>query len=97
MHYFAVIYPSEKGAYVVDFPDFPEAFTSGRTLEECMVMGADVLAVTVEEYARANRKLPMPSGIEDIRKKAADEMATTEGLDASREPLFQMFVAPGRI
>lgn len=94
MYYFAVIYPSEEGTYVVDFPDFPEAFTSGRTLEECMVMGEDVLAVTVEEYVRANRKLPTPSGIEDIRKKAAHEMATAEGLDTSREPLFQMFAVP---
>ncbi|MBE6442295.1 MAG: hypothetical protein E7022_08230 [Desulfovibrio desulfuricans] len=94
MYYFAIIYPSEEGTYVVDFPDFPEAFTSGKTLDECMVMAADALSITVEEYSKANRKLPTPSGIEDIRKKAAHEMATAEGLDTSREPLFQMFPAP---
>ena len=94
MYYFAIIYPSEEGTYVVDFPDFPEAFTSGKTLDECMEMAADVLSITVEEYSKANKKLPTPSSIEDIRKKAAHEMATAEGLDTSREPLFQMFAAP---
>ena len=44
MYYFALFLPVQEGGYAVEFPDIPEAFTQGSTLEECMDMARDVLS-----------------------------------------------------
>ena len=46
--YFAVFLPVREGGYAVEFPDIPEAFTQGDTIEECVIMGTDVLNIAVE-------------------------------------------------
>lgn len=94
MHYMSVFYPAADGGYAVEFPDFPEALTQGETLEECVVMAADALALTVEEYARARRDLPVPSTVEQVKALAAREMAESPDVDRDREPFFQMVPAP---
>ena len=55
MYYFALFLPVQEGGYAVEFPDIPEAFTQGSTLEECMDMARDVLSIAVEEYAKAKK------------------------------------------
>jgi predicted RNase H-like HicB family nuclease len=92
MYYVAVFMPTKAEYYAVEFPDFPEGFTQGKTLDECMIMGSDVLAITVEEYAKARKELPQPSSMEQIRiwaqsKKEDPDIATGDFL-------FQLFKAP---
>lgn len=93
MAYFAVFLPVREGGYAVEFPDFPEAFTQGETLEECMEMGADVLAITVAEYAKARKELPAPSGIDSLEAWAEEQKADSD-IDPDRRVLFQLFRAP---
>ena len=93
MYYFAMFLPVQEGGYAVVFPDIPEAFTQGETLEECMDMARDVLAISVEEYARAKKDLPAPSSLGQVHEAAAEAMRD-EGIDVSRESLVQMFKAP---
>jgi predicted RNase H-like HicB family nuclease len=94
-HYFAVFIPAREGGYSIAFPDFPEAISQGDDLGECMVMAADALALTVEEYVKARRELPQPSGLDDAQ--AWWERERTEdpsGVDVSRSALYQLFAAP---
>ena len=93
MYYFALFLPVQEGGYAVEFPDIPEAFTQGSTLEECMDMARDVLSIAVEEYAKAKKQLPSPSPLAKVRE-AAEEAMRASGMDSSREPLTQLFQAP---
>ena len=92
-YYFAVFMPTAEGHYAVEFPDFPEGFTQGNDLADCLVMGADVLSIAVEEYARARKRLPEPSSFEQVRAWAASQRGG-KGLAHDREFLFQLFQAP---
>jgi len=85
--------PTKEGKYAVEFPDFPEALTQGDTLEECVIMGADVLAIVVEEYAKARRELPCPSSPEQI-DAWVEAQKTDSGLAPGKRFLIQLFRAP---
>lgn len=91
--YFAVIMPVREGGYTVEFPDIPEAFTQGDTLEECLTLGADVLAIAVEEYAKARKELPEPSALEQVGAWA-EEQKNDPDLAPGGRLLFQLFRAP---
>jgi len=93
MYYFAIFLPVQKGGYAVVFPDIPEAFTQGDTLEESMDMARDVLFITIEEYARAKKELPVPSSLAVVQNAMAESMKEV-GIDTSRQTLVQMVKAP---
>ena len=97
MHYFAVIYRLKEGSYGISFPDFPEAFTFGQTYDEAIVMGADALAIAVEERAKARSPLPEPSTLDQARAWAQaglDDPERAEGVDVSFAPMLQYMEAP---
>ena len=52
--------PTETG-FVVDLPDFPEAYTQGETVEEALAAAADCLRVVVEGRMRDGTELPPPT------------------------------------
>jgi predicted RNase H-like HicB family nuclease len=94
-YYFAVFIPTKEGGYSIAFPDFPEAISQGEDLGECMVMAADALALTVEEYVKVRRDLPPPSSLEEAqawweREREEDP----SGIEAGRPALLQLFAAP---
>ena len=92
-HYFAVFMPTVEGHYAVEFPDFPEGFTQANDLADCLVMGADVLSIAVEEYAKARKSLPEPSTFEQI-KAWAENQKGSKGLAPDGVFLLQLFPAP---
>lgn len=77
----------------MEFPDIPEAFTQGADLDECLLMGADVLAIAVEEYAKARKELPAPSSLEAIEAWAEDQKGDPTLVPGGRF-IFQLFRAP---
>ena len=91
-YYFLVFLPVIEGGYAILSPDFPEIASQGDTLEECMAMGADALAIVSEEYTKARRTLPEPSDMVLARAFAARE--TDDSVDLGREPILQLFQAP---
>ncbi len=91
--YFAVFLPVREGGYAVEFPDIPEAFTQGDTIEECVIMGSDVLNITVEEYAKARRQMPAPSSLEAIKAWVSAQKGDPS-LAPDGEPFIQLFRAP---
>ena len=54
-----------REAYVVTFPDVPEANTGGDTWEEAMEMAADGLGVALGMYVKAKQDIPEPSPLVD--------------------------------
>jgi antitoxin HicB len=60
-HYLALFEPdTEAGGYVVTFPDFGYGVTQGETDEEAMAMARDLLMLTIGDFIRASRPLPVP-------------------------------------
>ena len=59
-HYLATFYPAKEGGYTVMFGDFPEALTQGRDMREAMDSAREALALTIEEYIKEGRELPLP-------------------------------------
>ena len=50
-----------NGAYLLTFPDIPEAVTSAHTEASVMRMAGDALESALEFYFEAGRAVPMPS------------------------------------
>lgn len=92
-YYFAVFCPLSKGGYAVWFPDVPEANTEGDDLGEAMEMAGDALKLSLEEYVKAGRSLPVPSPVEQVRAAAEAENAR-EGFAPAGEMLYPLVAAP---
>ncbi|SFK31455.1 Predicted nuclease of the RNAse H fold, HicB family [Desulfomicrobium apsheronum] len=91
-YYFLIFLPVVEGGYAILSPDYPELTSQADTLEECMTMGADALAIMAEEYAKARRPLPEPSSMAQARTFAVSEI--DDSVDLSREPILQLIQAP---
>ena len=50
-----------REAYVVTFPDVPEAITGGWTWEEAVEMAEDALSLAMSFYVDARQDIPTPS------------------------------------
>lgn len=94
--YFVVIFKSQSGGFVSEFPDFPEGFTQGDTLEECIEMSQDILDICAEEYTRERRTFPEPSSLDAIKEMASNIMIKSEDdeLDKSNPPFYQLLKMP---
>jgi antitoxin HicB len=58
--YLGLFEPDRKaGGYVVTFPDFGYGVTQGETDEEAMEMAHDLLMLTIGDYIRESRPLPL--------------------------------------
>lgn len=66
MQYYGLIFPLGNGRFAVEFPDIPEAFSEGETLEECLDNACEVMAIAVEEYLEKQKLLPRPSSAEEV-------------------------------
>ena len=92
-YYYAAFIPDEKGGYSIFCPDFPEVASQGDTVEECMDMAAEAVALTVEEYAKARHPLPEPCGLAEARRRIEKELEELEA-PAAGEILYQLIPAP---
>ena len=91
-YYYAAFIPDAESGFSIFCPDFPEVASQGETVEECMDMAAEALALTVEEYAKARKPLPEPCGLE-ARRRIEKELAELE-VEAAGEILYQLIPAP---
>ena len=64
LFYFALFHTVPDGGFWVSFPDFPECFTQGESLEETYAMAVDALGLCVSDYT--SKDLPKPSLPSDI-------------------------------
>lgn len=65
------VYPAtftkEYCGYSVNFPDIPNCFTCGETIEEAVIMAEDALSIVLyENYEKLGKDVPIFSEVSDI-------------------------------
>lgn len=58
---FPALFVKEDDAYVITFPDVPEAITQGENWEDAVYMAQDALRITLDAYIYDWNDLPKPS------------------------------------
>lgn len=81
----------EAGGYVVTFPDFSFGATQGETLEEAMVMAADLLKILIADCIESNLDLPRPSK----RRGRHYRLVSLPALQDAKAMLYQAWRASG--
>lgn len=64
--YPAVFTPETDGGYLVDFPDIPNCFTDGDTLEEAFENAEDALALTLWGMEEEKSEIVPPTSVDKI-------------------------------
>ena len=89
-HYLALFEPDLKaGGYVVTFPDFGYGVTQGENDEEAMEMAQDLLMLTIGDYIRAGKPLPLPAR----RRGAKFRAVPLPALQSAKVDLYTAFQA----
>lgn len=57
---FSIAYQAQHPAYVVDFPDFPDIVTSGRSLAEAFAHACEALDLHLESLQKLRLRIPRP-------------------------------------
>ena len=90
--YLALFEPDLKaGGYVVTFPDFGYGVTQGETDEEAMDMARDLLMLTVGDYIRAGKPLPVPARRRGVKFRPVPLPA----LQTAKVDLYTAFLESG--
>ena len=90
--YLALFEPDHKaGGYVVTFPDFCYGVTQGETDAEAMEMAQDLLMLTIGDYIRESRPLPMPGRHRGSKFRSV----ALPALQAAKVDLYGAFLESG--
>jgi antitoxin HicB len=91
-HYTALFEPDRKaGGYTVTFPDFGYGATQGETDEEAMEMARDLLLLTIGDYIRDGKQLPIPAR----RRGSKFRAVPLPALQSAKVDLYTAFLASG--
>jgi antitoxin HicB len=91
-HYLALFAPDPKaGGYTVTFPDFGYGVTQGETDEEAMEMAQDLLMLTIGDYIREGKPLPVPAR----RRGAKFRPVPLPALQSAKVDLYTGFLESG--
>lgn len=71
-YYPAIFHNDEKGGYWISFPDFPECFTQGETIDEAYKMAVDAIGLCIDEKLKNNDELPKVSSPVDYLVETGD-------------------------
>lgn len=63
--FYIAVFHEENNQYWVSFPDFPECFSQGDSLEDSFLHAQEALEMCVEERLSNKEKLPKPTLIID--------------------------------
>ncbi len=91
-HYLALFERDRKaGGYVVTFPDFGYGVTQGETEAEAMEMAQDLLMLTISDYIREGKSLPVATR----RRGSRFHAVPLPALQAAKVDLYTAFLASG--
>src|SRR5438309_6336010 len=90
--YLALFEPDRKaGGYVVTFPDFGYGVTQGESDEEALAMARDLLMLTIGDFIRAGKPLPVPTR----RRGAKFRSVPLPALQTAKVDLYTAFLGSG--
>lgn len=92
-YYFMAFVPQGESGYAIFSPDFREVASQGRSLEECMEMAQDALAVATDSYAEQGEACPEPCGLEEAGRRTRELLAKL-GFSAPPDIIYQLVHAP---
>jgi antitoxin HicB len=72
LEYPFTIEPQEPEGFVAQFIDFDEAFTEGKTVEECYFNAQEVLSLVIEQRLADGTEVPPPSASESPHRITPD-------------------------
>ena len=91
-HYLALFEPDRKaGGYTVTFPDFGYGVTQGETDGEALEMAQDLLMLTIGDYIRGGKPLPVPAR----RRGAKLRPVPLPALQSAKVDLYTGFLESG--
>jgi len=61
LFYPAVFHCAEEGGFWISFPDFPEGFTQGETMQEAYEMAVEALGLCISDLEKASNAFPSPT------------------------------------
>lgn len=82
---------TEKGGFVVTFPDFPWGVTQGDTEEEATEMAVDAITLVIDELIKRGEEIPRQSKVRGRKYRVIDLPA----LAAAKVELYRAFRASG--
>lgn len=92
MEYQALFEPdTEKGGFVVTFPDFEWGITQGDTEEEAAAMASDALSMVIGHYIQNGQPLPQPGTYAGEKFR----VVRLPALVATKAELYRAFLASG--
>lgn len=59
--FYLAVFHEEDNRYWISFPDFPECFSEGNTIEESFMNAQEALELCIEEKISNNEMLPKPT------------------------------------
>ena len=90
--YLALFEPDRKaGGYTVTFPDFGYGVSQGETDEEAMEMARDLLMLTIADYIREWKPLPVPAR----RRGSKFRSVPLSALQCAKVDLYMAFLNLG--
>ena len=91
-YYLALFEPDlNAGGYTVTFPDFGYGVTQGETAEEAMAMAQDLLMLTIGDYIREGKQVPVPAR----RRGAKFRPVPLPALQSAKVNLYTAFLESG--
>ena len=92
LHFNALFEPdTEKGGFVVTFPDFKWGVTQGDNEQEAVEMAVDALEMIVSDYIKRRRPIPAPSKLRGRKYR----MIRLPGLQSAKVELYNAFLTSG--
>lgn len=90
--YLALFEPdAQAGGYSVTFPDFGYGVTQGETAEEALEMAQDLLMLTVSDYVREGKALPVAAR----RRGTKFRPVALPALQSAKVDLYMTFLELG--
>ena len=92
LHFNALFEPdTEKGGFVVTFPDFKWGVTQGDSEQEAVEMAVDALEMIVSDYIKHGKPIPPPSKLHGRKYR----MIRLPGLQSAKVELYNAFLTSG--
>jgi antitoxin HicB len=82
---------TEKGGFVVTFPDFPWGVTQGDTEEEAIEMAVDAISLVINELIKRGDEIPRQRKVRGRKYRVIELPA----LESAKVELYRAFRASG--
>jgi antitoxin HicB len=82
---------TEKGGFVVTFPDFPWGVTQGDSEEEATGMAVDAIALVINELIKRGKEIPRQSKVRGRKYR----IIRLPALQTAKAELYREFSASG--